>query len=115
MVPPPVAVIDDTAVDLPREFGHSNGVIGKEHQWSSPYGGRQRRLPPPDCFHSDARLGMARTNPTSCAWRASSRSGRGASQSRVGALQESRRPWPVPAWTSTRVREAASLSPEAAN
>src|SRR4029434_3755922 len=50
---------------------------------------------PPACFRADARSGRARTSPTSRAWDASSRSGRGAGPFRGGALLGARRPWPV--------------------
>ena len=56
-----------------------------------------------------------RTSPTNDALRAFSRSGRGALQSRGGALPRLQHPWPVVASSSIHDREAASVSPGAAS
>jgi hypothetical protein len=117
------AKVDELRVSLSRhpsadrlgQCGHSNGIIGEEREGPLPCSDRRRLLPPLDCCRSDARSDMARTSPTSDARCVSSRSGRGALLSRGGVLLRLQRPWPAVASSSTRGREAASGSPEAAS
>jgi len=71
-----------------------------------PYSGRRPRRPPPDCCRSDAHSDTARTNPTSDARRAFSRTDRGVPLSREGTLQALTRSWLVLALTSIRGQEA---------
>src|SRR5438094_8030912 len=51
-------------------------LIGEERGALRPCSSQRRRLPPPDCYHSDAHSDMARTSPTSDLRRASFRSDR---------------------------------------
>jgi hypothetical protein len=78
---------------IPFEDAKSPGVTGEEYEGPHPCSGWRRRLPLPDYFHFDGRLGRTHTSPTSDVRRGSSRSGRGAPTFRGEALQWSRRPW----------------------
>ena len=81
---------DQPATPSPGEFP---GVIGEEYAGPHPCSGWRRRLPLPDYFRFDGRLGRTHTSLTSDVQRGSSRSRRGAPTFRGEALQGSRRPW----------------------